>query len=105
MRAAATRSSWRRFGPVALLLALLVRTYQWTIRPLIGGNCRFYPSCSDYAIEALAAHGAWRGALLAGWRILRCNPWVRGGYDPVPPCRAHEGHGHTLSQSKGSEIP
>jgi putative membrane protein insertion efficiency factor len=68
----------------ALLLASLVRIYQWTVRPLIGSNCRFHPSCSDYAIEALAVHGAWRGALLAGRRILRCNPWVAGGYDPVP---------------------
>ena len=68
----------------ALLLAGLVRIYQWTVRPLIGSNCRFHPSCSDYAIEALAIHGAWRGALLAGRRVLRCNPWVAGGYDPVP---------------------
>lgn len=72
-------------GVPALLLGALVRIYQWTVRPLIGSNCRFHPSCSDYAIEALATHGAWRGSLLAGWRILRCNPWVAGGYDPVPP--------------------
>lgn len=70
----------------ALLLAAPVRIYQWTVRPLIGGNCRFHPSCSDYAIEALVTHGAWRGAMLAIWRILRCNPWVAGGYDPVPQC-------------------
>lgn len=69
----------------ALLLSAPVRIYQWTVRPLIGSNCRFHPSCSDYALEALATHGAWRGTLLAMWRILRCNPWVAGGYDPVPP--------------------
>lgn len=64
----------------------LVRTYQWTIRPLIGANCRFHPSCSEYAIEALREHGALRGSGLAARRILRCNPWNEGGYDPVPPC-------------------
>jgi putative membrane protein insertion efficiency factor len=69
----------------ALLLTALVRIYQGAMRPLIGSNCRFHPSCSDYAVEALATHGAWRGALLAGRRILRCNPWMPGGYDPVPP--------------------
>ena len=68
----------------ALLFSAPVRIYQWTLRPLIGSNCRFHPSCSDYALQALAIHGAWRGGLLAAWRILRCNPWVAGGYDPVP---------------------
>ncbi len=76
-------------GP-ARLLALAVRIYQWTLRPLIGANCRFTPSCSDYALEALARHGAMRGSLLAGRRILRCNPWVPGGLDPVPPVCSHE---------------
>jgi putative membrane protein insertion efficiency factor len=61
-----------------------VRLYQWTLRPLIGANCRFHPSCSDYAVEALRRHGAVRGGALAVWRILRCNPWSAGGYDPVP---------------------
>ncbi len=63
----------------------VVRAYQWTLRPLIGANCRFHPSCSDYAVEALRTYGAGRGALLAGRRILRCNPWHPGGFDPVPP--------------------
>ena len=61
-----------------------VRTYQWTLRPLIGANCRFHPGCSEYAVEAIAAHGALRGTGLAARRILRCNPWTEGGYDPVP---------------------
>jgi putative membrane protein insertion efficiency factor len=72
------------------VLAAAVRVYQWTIRPLIGANCRFEPSCSDYAIQALASHGAWHGSLLAGRRILRCNPWVAGGADPVPACTHNE---------------
>ena len=54
--------------------------------PVLGANCRFTPSCSEYAIEALRRHGALRGGALAAWRVLRCNPWVRAAYDPVPPC-------------------
>ncbi len=61
-----------------------VKTYQWTVRPLIGPHCRFWPSCSDYAIEALRRHGAAQGSAMAAKRILRCNPWHPGGYDPVP---------------------
>ncbi len=68
-------------------LAGAVRAYQLTVRPLIGDNCRFQPSCSAYAIEALHTHGAGRGSLLAGRRLLRCNPWHAGGYDPVPAAR------------------
>jgi putative membrane protein insertion efficiency factor len=63
---------------------LPVRLWQWTLRPLLGPNCRFVPSCSDYAIEAIERHGAIRGTRLAAGRILRCNPWCAGGFDPVP---------------------
>lgn len=73
--------------PAAHLAVGAVRAYQWTIRPVIGANCRFWPSCSDYAIEAFRAHGALRGSGLVARRILRCNPWCDGGYDPVPPVR------------------
>ncbi|MBW8271493.1 membrane protein insertion efficiency factor YidD [Caldovatus aquaticus] len=72
-------------GLPARLLRGAVRTYQYALRPLIGANCRFHPHCSDYALEALAVHGALRGSLLAARRILRCNPWHPGGWDPVPP--------------------
>ncbi len=75
-----------RVSPMAWLLRGGVTAYQWTIRPVIGANCRFEPSCSAYAKEALSAHGAAKGSLLAARRILRCNPWNEGGYDPVPPC-------------------
>ena len=64
-----------------------VVAYQWTLRPILGCNCRFHPSCSDYALEALTSHGAIRGTLMSAGRILRCNPWNPGGYDPVPPPR------------------
>lgn len=72
-------------GPVVTTLRGAVLAYQYTLKPLLGANCRHYPSCSEYALEALASHGAWRGAGLAAGRILRCNPWHKGGYDPVPP--------------------
>ena len=66
------------------VLVLLVRGYQVSISPLLPSSCRYYPSCSAYAIEALEKHGALRGSWLAMRRIARCNPFRPGGYDPVP---------------------
>jgi putative membrane protein insertion efficiency factor len=66
------------------LLILPVQAYRYTISPLLGDNCRYYPSCSAYAEEALARHGAAKGLYLATHRILRCHPFSRGGLDPVP---------------------
>lgn len=68
----------------ALLLMGLIRLYQVTISPLIGPTCKYYPSCSHYGLEAVRRHGALRGTVLAGWRVLRCNPWSHGGVDEVP---------------------
>ncbi len=76
---------------VATGLAVLVRAYQLLVRPLLPPSCRFQPSCSAYAIEALHTHGAVRGVWLASWRVLRCNPFCAGGDDPVPPRRTHAG--------------
>jgi len=66
-----------------MLLAALA-AYRYLFRPLLGANCRFYPSCSDYASEAIERHGALRGLLLALGRVSRCHPWHPGGFDPVP---------------------
>ena len=65
-------------------LRALLRAYQYVFRPLLGRNCRFVPSCSDYALEAIEKHGAVHGSWLAVRRIGRCHPWRAGGYDPVP---------------------
>ena len=66
------------------LLVFLVRVYQAVLSPHFGGACRFAPSCSEYAIEALREHGPWRGSVLAMGRIGRCHPFHPGGFDPVP---------------------
>jgi hypothetical protein len=66
------------------LFIVLVRAYQVLLSPLLGANCRFYPSCSQYMIEAIRRHGAFRGIAYGTWRILRCNPFSAGGHDPVP---------------------
>lgn len=66
------------------LLVATIRIYQNTLSPILGPRCRFYPSCSHYAIEAIERHGAARGSLLAAKRIVRCHPLNAGGFDPVP---------------------
>jgi putative membrane protein insertion efficiency factor len=71
-------------------LVYLIRAYRYLVSPLLGNNCRFYPSCSSYAEEAIVRHGALRGGWLALRRLLRCHPWHEGGCDPVP----HERHHH-----------
>lgn len=67
------------------LCVLLIRAYKLLISPLLGHRCRFYPSCSSYAIEALKVHGLFKGLMLTARRLVRCGPWNPGGYDPVPP--------------------
>ncbi len=66
------------------LLMALVRAYQLILSPLLGSNCRYYPTCSAYTLEALELWGPWRGSWLGIRRILRCHPFRAGGYDPVP---------------------
>ena len=89
------------------LLLLLLRFYKLAISPMLGQNCRFYPSCSEYAAAAISLHGAAKGTYLAGKRLCKCHPWHPGGIDMVPPadeksaivptsdqCK-HEYRGHT----------
>lgn len=66
------------------ILVLLIRVYQRLLSPALPPSCRFYPSCSEYACQAILKHGALKGVYLGARRILRCHPWHAGGYDPVP---------------------
>lgn len=75
----------RKAGPVARVLLVPVNFYRRWISPVLPPSCRFEPSCSAYAVEALTVHGALRGFWLTVRRLLRCGPWHPGGYDPVPP--------------------
>ncbi|MBX3453030.1 membrane protein insertion efficiency factor YidD [Ferrovibrio sp.] len=70
--------------PGARILALPVQAYRLFLSPWVGHNCRFQPTCSCYALEALERHGALRGGALAAWRLARCNPFGGSGFDPVP---------------------
>ncbi|MCG6942913.1 MAG: membrane protein insertion efficiency factor YidD [Thiohalocapsa sp.] len=80
----ANRGGWLRRAAVAPAV-VLIKLYKYLISPLIGPRCRFLPTCSDYALEALQRHGLVRGGWLAARRIARCHPWGDSGYDPVPP--------------------
>jgi len=71
------------------LLRGAIRAYQLGLAPVLGNNCRYEPSCSHYAQEAIRLHGPLRGTLMALARIARCHPWHEGGYDPVPPAHSH----------------
>ena len=66
------------------ILIGLVRFYRYAISPMLGRNCRYFPTCSEYTLEAIEKHGAVRGGWLGAKRLCRCHPWHHGGYDPVP---------------------
>ena len=66
------------------LLIALIKLYRRFISPILPPSCRFTPTCSQYGLDAIRIHGALKGSLLTGWRILRCAPWSKGGWDPVP---------------------
>ncbi len=76
--------SGRMASLLSMILLGVIRLYQRLISPLLPRSCRFYPSCSSYAVKAIGQHGPWRGVLLTFWRLARCHPFNPGGYDPVP---------------------
>ena len=76
----------------ATVLIGMIKVYQAVLSPLSGPTCKYYPSCSQYAVIAIRTHGTLRGTGLALWRILRCNPWSLGGVDDVPPRRDQRAH-------------
>jgi len=82
-----------RRSPLAILMLAIIRLYQLTLSPLVGRHCRFQPTCSCYAAEAIELHGAFRGGALAARRLARCHPWGGAGWDPVP-------HEHSLEDTK-----
>lgn len=79
-----TQATTRRLSPLGAVLLMLVRVYQLVISPMLGPRCRYQPTCSSYAIEAVRLHGGVRGGWLAAKRIAKCHPWGGFGYDPVP---------------------
>jgi uncharacterized protein len=81
----ASRLLWAVGLPARVVILGLLELYRHTLGPLLAGRCRFHPSCSAYALEAVRTHGAFKGSLLAAWRVLRCSPLTGGGIDPVPP--------------------
>lgn len=83
-------------SPAARVLMGSVRAYQKVLSPALGGNCRYYPSCSEYGYDAIRLHGAGRGSWMAVKRIGRCQPFRDGGYDPVPEPGQHE-HEHDMN--------
>ncbi|WP_086818733.1 membrane protein insertion efficiency factor YidD [Allokutzneria sp. NRRL B-24872] len=92
-----------RPGLAGRVLLLPIRGYRRWISPLLPPSCRFYPSCSTYAVEAITVHGALRGCWLAARRLLRCGPWHPGGMDPVPPRRGSRGE--STDQERVHHIP
>jgi putative membrane protein insertion efficiency factor len=99
---------WALGAPFRWTLLGAIAGYRATLSGWLGGQCRYYPSCSVYASEAIRTHGAGRGSMLAAWRVLRCNPFGRGGIDPVPSARPyedvvrHDGDGHDDAVGAGA---
>ena len=96
-------------NPLTWLLIGAVRGYQLIVSPWLAPRCKYYPSCSAYAVTALRVHGVVRGTRLAVWRLLRCNPWSLGGVDHVPPARdadvgRHGDHTHDLQSTSPATV-
>lgn len=101
---AARRALWIAGVPARALLIGMIRLYRATLSGWLGGQCRFYPSCSNYAEDAIRTHGATKGAVLATWRVLRCNPFGKGGIDHVPAARRHAAYDAISQTSEGAHV-
>ena len=82
------------------ILILLIDGYKIALSPFFGSQCRFYPSCADYAQQAIASHGVARGSLLACRRVCKCHPWNAGGFDPVPATHPHADDHPTMTRQR-----
>jgi putative membrane protein insertion efficiency factor len=96
------RILWAAGAPARLVLIGLIRAYRVTLSGWLGSQCRFYPTCSRYAEEAIRTHGAARGSVMAAWRIARCGPFTAGGVDHVPPARRQHGRYDAVTQQKAA---
>lgn len=106
----AEHSLWRQIttataAMAVFLLALPVRIYRYFISPLLPPSCRYQPTCSAYALEALRVHGPLKGGWLAIRRILRCHPWGGCGFDPVPPASEKTGHARDGATATSLNLP
>jgi len=96
------RALWMAGAPLRLTLIGVIKLYRVTLSGWLGSQCRFYPSCSRYAEEAIRTHGAMRGSLMAVWRVGRCGPFTGGGVDHVPPARTRQLSYDAVIQSGGA---
>ena len=90
---------WTLGTPARLMLIGLIHVYRLTLSGWLGGQCRFYPTCSHYAEDAVRLHGAVRGSAMTVWRVARCGPFTRGGVDPVPPPNHRHGKYDTVTRA------
>jgi putative membrane protein insertion efficiency factor len=93
----------KTLSPLKYVLIWLLKGYRFAISPLYGQVCRYHPTCSAYALQAVETHGAIRGTYLAAGRVLRCHPWSAGGYDPVPQPHQRDSKQHDLKQHRGEQ--
>ena len=97
---AARRMLWASGAPARAALVAIIKSYRVVLSGWLGGQCRFAPTCSHYAEQAIRTHGAFKGSALATWRVLRCNPYGKGGLDPVPPT-THQWSYENVAQRPG----
>ena len=98
------RALWTVGTPARAALIGLIRLYRLTLSGWLGGQCRFYPTCSHYAEDAIRTHGATKGAVLATWRILRCNPFGKGGIEPVPAATTARAYDDVTLSPEGAHV-